>query len=67
VTVTTAAGCAWTATSQANWITITSGSSGTGGGAVTYAVGVNLTLTARTGTLTVAGQHVEVTQAGFMP
>jgi hypothetical protein len=63
----TGAGCAWTATSQASWITITSGSSGAGGGAVTYAVGVNVTLTNRTGTLTVAGKNVAVTQAGLVP
>jgi hypothetical protein len=61
--VTTASGCAWTATSNATWITVTSGS-GTGNGTVTYNVVANGGTASRSGTLTVAGQTVTVSQAG---
>jgi hypothetical protein len=62
--VTTTAGCAWTATSNASWITITNGASGTGTGTVMFTVAVNLG-GSRTGTLTVAGQTATVQQAGL--
>jgi hypothetical protein len=61
--VTTAAGCTWTATSNAAWITITSGSSGSGNGTVNYSSAANTTTAQRTGTLTVAGKTVTVTQS----
>jgi hypothetical protein len=63
VSVTTASGCAWTATSNATWITITGGASGTGNGTVDYSVAANSTSSARTGTLTVAGQTVTINEA----
>jgi Putative Ig domain/Divergent InlB B-repeat domain/Putative binding domain, N-terminal/Viral BACON domain len=56
-------GCSWTAVSDLNWITITSGSSGTGNGTVTYEVEANDTLTERVGELTIAGIDFTVTQA----
>ncbi|MCC6132075.1 MAG: BACON domain-containing protein, partial [Acidobacteria bacterium] len=59
--VQTAAGCAWTAVSNAAWITITAGSSGTGPGTVTYNVAANVGPD-RTGTLTAAGKTFTVTQ-----
>jgi Putative binding domain, N-terminal/Viral BACON domain len=62
IAVTLAAGCAWTAASNASWITIASGASGSGNGAVTFTVTAN-TGNARTGTITVAGITVTVTQA----
>ena len=55
VTVTTAAGCTWTAVSQDLWIVITSGASGTGNGTVEYTVAPNNTNVARSGTITIAG------------
>lgn len=61
VTVTTQSGCAWTAASNASWITVTSGASGTGSGAVAFTVAAN-TGGARTGTLTIAGSTFTVTQ-----
>ena len=64
VNVTTSAGCAWTATSNASWISITSGASGTGNGMVNYSVAANTGTTSRTGTLTIAGQTFTVMQAG---
>ena len=64
----TAAGsdCAWTATSNVDWITITSGSSGSGNGTVVYAVAANSSISSRIGTMTIAGQTFAVTQAGIM-
>ncbi len=59
----TGPGCAWTATSQASWITITAGSSGFGNGAIAYAVPPNPDNNPRTGTLVIAGQTFTLTQA----
>lgn len=65
VAVSTAAGCAWTATSHVAWITIDSGSSGTGNGTVKYDVATNI-LVSRNGTMTIAGRTFTVTQAGLI-
>ncbi len=62
-TVTTAAGCAWTATSNNTWIAVTAGASGSGNGTVTFTVAANTAGTIRTGTLTAAGNTFTVTQA----
>ncbi len=62
VDVTTAAGCAWTATSTVPWITISSGQSGTSSGSVGLTVAAN-TGAARSGTVTIAGQTATVNQA----
>ncbi len=67
VAVTTQAGCAWTADSQAPWITVTAGASGTGNGAVQYTVAANTNAAGRTGTLTVATQQITISQAGTAP
>jgi len=56
VAVLTQSDCLWTASSNAPWITITSGSSGTGGGRVNYSVAFNTSISPRSGTLTIAGQ-----------
>lgn len=64
VTVTTTAACTWTATSNAGWVAVTTGGSGTGPGTVAYAVTANASTEARSGTLTVAGQSHAVTQQG---
>ena len=62
-TVITTSSCAWTATSNASWITLTSGfTSGTGTGRVRYTVAQNPTGATRTGTITVNGQIHTVTQ-----
>ena len=61
-TVSTTAGCSWTAVSNAPWITLTGAVSGTGNGTVPFAVGRN-TDAARGGTMTIAGQTVNITQA----
>ena len=62
VTVTAGTGCTWTAASNATWITISSGASGTGNGTVSYTVTAN-TGAARSGTLTIAGATFTVSQA----
>jgi glucose/arabinose dehydrogenase len=63
VTVTAGATCAWTATSNSPWITITAGSSGSGNGTVNYSVA---TYTGRpkkrSGTMTIAGKTFTVKQ-----
>ena len=64
ITVTAGAGCAWTTTNTASWITITSGASGTGNGSVFFNVAANNTSAERTATLTIGGQQATVTQAG---
>jgi hypothetical protein len=63
VSVTAAAGCAWTVTANAGWLTIKSGSTGSGNGSVSYNVAPNSNSAARNGTLTVAGQTFTVMQA----
>ena len=66
MTVTTTAGCAWTATSNVPWLTLTTGASGNGGGTVGYNVAVN-TGSARNGTLSIAGHTFTVSQAAPTP
>jgi hypothetical protein len=56
--------CAWKATSSARFITITSGSPGSGDGTVDYTVGTNMLARARKGTITIAGKKFTVTQSG---
>jgi uncharacterized protein (TIGR03437 family) len=61
ITVTATARCDWTAASSADWIRITAGAAGSGGGAVTFTVAP--TAAPRSGYLTVAGQRFAVWQA----
>jgi hypothetical protein len=63
ISVTSNAGCSWTATSSVSWITITGGASGSGNGSVGFTVAANTGQTQRTGVVTVGGQAVSVTQA----
>ncbi len=64
VTVTAPSGCAWSAASNAAWITIVNGSSGVASGTVTYSVGaLPGRLAQRSGTMTVAGTTVKVVQS----
>jgi Putative binding domain, N-terminal/Viral BACON domain len=65
VNVSTTSACAWTASSNASWITIVSGGSGTGDGRVGYLVLPNVG-GPRSGTLTIAGQTFTVTQAALV-
>jgi C1A family cysteine protease len=64
VSVTAADGCSWTAVSNASWIAIDSSTvTGTGNDDFNFRVSRNNGAN-RTGTLTVAGQTITVTQAG---
>lgn len=59
-------GCAWTASSSAAWLTAAP-SSGAGSGmnfAMNFGVAANPNASARSATLTVAGQNIVITQAG---
>jgi hypothetical protein len=62
--VTTKAGCAWTATSGASWITVSGSGAGSGNGAVSFTVAGNPSATARSATLTIAGQIFTIVEAG---
>jgi len=64
ISVTAPTGCPWTATRNESWITITSGSSGTGNGTVNYSVSANTSSSLRTGTIIIAGQTFTVYQSG---
>jgi uncharacterized protein (TIGR03437 family) len=67
-TVSAGEGCLWQAASNNNWITIGGGSPGSGAGTVQFTVAPadNATLP-RTGTITIAGQTVSVTQSSPQP
>jgi hypothetical protein len=63
VSVTAGAGCAWTATSNASWITINGASSGSGNGLVNYSVSAYTAKPKkRSGTMTIAGKTFQVKQ-----
>lgn len=65
VSVTAATGCTWVAVSNnPSFITVTSGSTGSGPGTVTFSVAANTSTSQRTGTLTIAGRTFTVTQQG---
>jgi hypothetical protein len=57
-------GCSWTANSNDNWISILNDGSGIGNGTVNYSVAANPAPSARSGTLTIAGQTFNVMQSG---
>jgi hypothetical protein len=64
VALTTGSTCAWTAVSNAAWITVTSGTSGTGSiTTIAYSVAANTSTSARSGTITIGGQTFTVSQA----
>lgn len=64
ITVSTGAQCTWTAASDRGWMSVGSGASGSGPGTVNVAVTANPNADTRSGTLTVAGQAVPVSQDG---
>jgi hypothetical protein len=63
VYVTSRNSCSWSAVSNAEWIMVASGNSGTGSGTVTYHVAANSLQVTRIGTITIAGQLFVVSQA----
>jgi hypothetical protein len=62
----TSSTCAWTAVSNASWITVNT-ASGTGNGTASFTVANNPSTSQRTGTITVSGQIFTVTQVGVLP
>lgn len=65
--VTAPSHCQWSAASNAAWVGITSGSTGTGNGTVAYSVDRNRDVNARTGTVTAGARTFTVNQAGDPP
>ncbi len=65
VTAPSGSTCPWVAISGAPWITVVGANGGSGSGVLTYAVDAN-SGAARSGTITVAAQVLEVRQAAFM-
>ena len=62
ISVTTTAGCNWTAVSNDNWISVTSASSNTNAGTTSYSVDAN-NGASRSRSITIAGQTFTVNQA----
>jgi hypothetical protein len=67
VNVTSAGGCDWTATSNNAWITVDSGSPGSGNGTVGYTVALNPSASPRAGSITIETETFTVNQAGAGP
>ena len=65
ISVTASNGCAWTAASDVSWLTVTA--SGVGSATIDYSVAANSAPQGRTGTITVAGRAVEISQPGTVP
>lgn len=63
VAVTAPTGCSWTTSSSAPWLRLTT-ASGSGNGSAGYTFDANPTSVARSGTVTIAGQTLQVNQAG---
>lgn len=63
VGVSAQAGCAWSAASEAGWITVVGGGSGSGSGRVELQIAANTTAQARSGRVRIAGLMYTVTQA----
>lgn len=62
-TVTAPSGCAWTAASNAAWLTLTGTSSGTGNGSINYNVAANPLSVPRFGRIAAGGMSLGVIQA----
>jgi uncharacterized protein (TIGR03437 family) len=59
--------CTWNVTSNADWLMITAGASGTGNGRINYSVAANNGTASRQAMLTIAGLGFTVTQSGTAP
>ena len=67
VAVTAPNGCSWSASSTLNWLLLPATASGSGNGYTTVTVAANTTTSSRTGSVSIAGQTLWVTQAGAVP
>jgi hypothetical protein len=67
ITITASGGtCGWVASSNANFLGITSAASGTGSGTLSFSVGPNSSQNGRSGTISIAGQNVTISQGGLV-
>jgi hypothetical protein len=66
ISVAAANNCAWTATSNQPYLTVTSGASGSGDGTVTFAIAANPGAQ-RVATLTITGTNILITQQAATP
>jgi hypothetical protein len=64
VSITAPQHCQWSATSNASWLVVTSGSTGTGSGSIAFAVERNQDTNPRTGAIDISGRTFTVTQLG---
>lgn len=62
ITVTAPNGCAWSSSSDAGWLVVTSGSNGSGNGSFSYSAAANLGSSGRTGHIAIADKSFTVTQ-----
>lgn len=67
IILTTNGSCTWTATSNADWITITSEKSGSEGATMLYSAEANTNAVSRSGTLSIADKTFTLTQKGIPP
>lgn len=67
IAVASAAGCDWSVTTNASWISVSGASTGTGSGQVTFSVAPNQSDASRNATIGISGTTVQVTQAGQAP
>ena len=65
VSISSPAGCDWSASSSDSWIAITAGATGSGDGSISFTVTANSTIESRSGTITVEGQVLAITQGGI--
>ena len=65
--ISSAGDCEWSASAGAPWIVMTSGTSGSGRGTISYRVSANGGNTTRNGNITVAGQVHRITQTSEPP
>jgi hypothetical protein len=56
--------CAWQASSNSSWISVTSAAVGIGNGVLTYSVAPNVSTSGRKGTITIAGHTFSIKQKG---
>ena len=64
ITVTAPAGCDWKASSNVSWLRLIWGSAAYGNGTAGFSIAANTGSFSRTGTLTVAGKTITITQSG---
>src|SRR5262249_19029443 len=64
VSVVTPGSCPWAVSNGNSWVTILSGSNGSGSGVVTYATAARTSSSSRTGSLRIGGQLLAISQLG---